>query len=143
MGQLNATRREYWQSYEKHYDLYQKTEKAASPKSRRLLLFYSVECGLKSLILKNIGKNTFQDLKKYSENKNNKLHGHDVKAMTEELGIVKKYTLKRIRLKNSGGYALPEQYNQLWRYGVGVEDEREEDREEKTLQKLAEYIAIH
>ena len=102
----------------------------------------SVECGLKSLILKQIGKNNFEDLKKYSENKKKKLHGHDIKAMAEEIGIIQKYTLKKIRLKESGGYVLPEQYNQLWRYGAAAEKE-EENREEATLRRIAEYIAVH
>ena len=32
-----------------------------SEKSRRLLLFYSVECGLKSLLMKDLGKNTYEE----------------------------------------------------------------------------------
>lgn len=62
---LNVTRREFQDSYRRHYKLYQNTN--VSDKSRRLVLFYSVECGLKSLIMKETGNDTYKELESYCE----------------------------------------------------------------------------
>ena len=137
--QINITRRECQNSYRNHYRLYKTANIETSPKSRRLLLFYSVECGLKSLIMKNIGKNTYEELRKYSEEQGKRVHGHDLKAMTQEVGIEHQYPLKRIRLAKEGSCA-PERYNELWRYGAAIEDEEEEIKAENTLEKIAEWI---
>ena len=102
-------------------------------------MFYSVECGLKSLIMKNTGKNTYEELRKYSEEQGKRIHGHDLKAMTQEVGIEHQYPLKRIRLAKEGSCA-PERYNELWRYGAAIEDEEEEIKAENTLEKIAEWI---
>lgn len=138
--QINITRREFEVSCRYHYSLYKKTLHQIAPRSRRLLLFYSVECGLKSLILKNIGKNTYEELKTYSEKKQMNIHGHDLKEMTRVVGIEHKYPLKKIRLTNRGGDVPPDRYNELWRYGASTEDETEEIREEQTLVGIADWI---
>ncbi len=103
-------------------------------------MFYAVECGLKSLIMKEIGKNTYEELKEYSEACQKHVHGHDLKAMTREMGIEHKYPLKRIRLAGEGQDVPPERYNELWRYGASVMEEDEEKRAEKTLRAIAEWI---
>lgn len=138
--QINITRREFQVSCKNHYSLYKNTKTSVSPRIRRLLLFYSVECGLKSLIMKNIGKNTYEELKKYSEDNQKRVHGHDLKAMTQEIGIEYEYPLKRIRLSKAGGDIPPDRYNELWRYGASIEDEAEEIKEEETLLGIAEWI---
>ncbi len=138
--QINITQSEFQVSCKNHYSLYKKTASTIAPRTRRLLLFYSVECGLKCLIMKNIGKNTYDELKKYSENNQKRVHGHDIKAMTEEVGIEHEYPLKKIRLLKSGGHVTPERYNELWRYGATLENEEEEIREEATLLRIADWI---
>ena len=137
--QINITRSEFQLSWKNHYSLYKRTNSVVSPRTRRLLLFYSVECGLKSLIMKNIGKNTYEELRMYSEEQGKHIHGHDLKAMMQEIGIEHKYPLKRICLAKEGQCA-PERYNELWRYGAGVEDAEEEVKAEKILEKVAEWI---
>ncbi len=59
--------------------------------------------------------------------------------MTREVGIEHKYPLKKIRLA-AGQDIMSEHFNELWRYGASVEDEEEELKAEKMLQKIAEYI---
>ena len=68
-SQINITRSEFQRSFRNHYTMYQKSGTNMPYHSRLLILFYSVECGLKSLILKNIGKNTYEDLKDYGAEK--------------------------------------------------------------------------
>lgn len=138
--QINVTRREFQVSCRNHYYAYKNIGASVSPRTRRLLLFYSVECGLKSLIMKEIGKNTYEELRKYSEDNQKRVHGHDLKAMTQEIGIEQKYPLKKIRLAKEGQDVTPDRYNELWRYGASVADEEEEIKEEKTLQRIAEWI---
>lgn len=139
-NQISVTRSEFQKSYKSHYALYKHGDKCVSPKTRRLLLFYSVECGLKSLILKNLGKNTYEDLKFYSENNHLHIHGHDLKAMTREVGIDRKYPLDKIRLSREGGDVSPERFNELWRYGAAIVDERKEEKIETTLYEIAQWI---
>ena len=43
--QINITRSEFQLSWKNHYSLYKRTNSVVSPRTRRLLLFYSVECG--------------------------------------------------------------------------------------------------
>lgn len=53
-SRINVTRREFQDSYHRHYKMYKET--TGNEKSRRLLLFYSVECGLKSLYKSDVEK---------------------------------------------------------------------------------------
>ena len=138
-SQINITRSEFQRSFKNHYGMYKKTGTDMPYRSRLLMLFYSVDCGLKSLILKNIGKNTYEDLKSYYEKNGKKAFGHDLKALTKEVGIESSFPLKRIQLK-SGGFVLPRKYNELWRYGAGIENAEEEQSEEKTLVRIAEWL---
>lgn len=138
-SQINITRCEFQRSFINHYGMYKKTGTDMPYHSRLLMLFYSVECGLKSLILKKIGKNTYEDLKFYYEINGKKLPGHDLKAMTKEVGIETMFPLKKIQLKG-GGFVLPGKYNELWRYGAGIENVEEEQSEEKTLVRIAEWL---
>lgn len=136
---VNVTRREFQKSYSNHYQLYLRSE--CSPKTRRLILFYSVECGLKSLIMKEIGKNTYDELDNYCKcNGGKKLSGHDIKEMIKEVNPHNSFILKDIYLKNTGGSVPPCRYNELWRYGAEVADEKQEEAAERTLKKIAEWI---
>lgn len=137
--QINITRSEFQRSFKNHYGMYKNTGTDMPYHSRLLMLFYSVECGLKSLILKKIGKNTYEDLKFYYEINGKKVPGHDLKAMTKEVGIETRFPLKKIQLKG-GGFILSGKYNELWRYGAHIENEEEEQREEKTLVQIAEWL---
>ena len=90
--------------------------------------------------MRDIGKNTYEELKKYSEDNEKHVHMHDLKAMTQAVGIEHRYPLKKIRLKNAGQDIAPSQYNELWRYGASTADDEEEIKAEKTLQGIAEWI---
>ena len=137
---INITRSEFRKSFQNHYTMYVNTDEGMPERTRCLILFYAVECGLKSLILKNIGKNTYQEMQEYYDLCGKKMHGHDLKEMTREVGIETAYPLKSIKL-DKDRHIKPKQYNELWRYGAAVEDEEEEEkREEKTLLRIAGWI---
>lgn len=96
---INVTRREFQDSYRRHYKLYK--EMKGSEKSE--------------------------------------LKGHNIKAMIKELNPKNDYCLRNIPLKR-GGSAPPKQFNELWRYGAASDDEEAEEKAEKTLAKIAEWI---
>ena len=136
---INVTRREFQKSYENHYQLYRSTKD--SPKTRCLILFYAVECGLKSLILKQTGNNTYEQLEQYCKTNTGKhLAGHDIRAMVKEVNPRNDFALRNIRLKNKGGSVPPKRFNELWRYGAEVDDCAEEEAAEKVLFKIAEWL---
>ena len=139
-SQINVKRSEFRDSYRRHYALYLYGDRTVSLRTRRLILFYSVECGLKSLILKQIGKNTYEDLKLYSRNSGRNVQGHDIKAMTQALGIDKYYPLRPLQLSDKGGSVPVQQFNELWRYGAAVSDEHQEEEAERTLNRIAVWI---
>ncbi|MCI9230211.1 MAG: hypothetical protein HFH96_03735 [Lachnospiraceae bacterium] len=136
-NRINITRREFQDSYRRHYKMYRET--TGNDKSRRLLLFYSVECGLKSLLMKELGNNTYDEFVECCGSENKKLTGHNISAMLKRLNPHNSYCLRNIHLKR-GGFAPPEKFNELWRYGAALEDVNEEEKAEKTLAKIAEWI---
>ncbi len=136
-NRINVTRREFQDSYRRHYKMYKET--IGNDKSRRLILFYSVECGLKSLLMKDFGNNTYEEFVKCCGTERKDLTGHNITAMLKKLNPQNSYCLRNIRLKR-GGYAPPEKFNELWRYGAASEDGEEEEKAEKTLEKIAEWI---
>ena len=136
-NRINVTRREFQDSYRRHYKMYKET--TGNDRSRRLILFYSVECGLKSLLMKDLGNNTYEEFVQCCGNEKKELTGHNISAMLKKLNPQNSYSLRNIRLKR-GGYAPPEKFNELWRYGAAPEDGREEEKAEKTLAKIAEWI---
>lgn len=138
---LNTTRKEFQDSYTEHYKLYKNTDSNLSPKTRRLILFYAVECGLKSLLLKQIGCDTYNDLVVYcSTNPDKKVAGHDIKALIKEVNPRNEYVLKDIHLHDGNRTVRPRQFNELWRYGPAVANPEEEENAEKVLGKIAEWI---
>lgn len=132
---LNVKRKEFQDSYRRHYKLYQNTN--VSDKTRRLVLFYSVECGLKSLIMKENGNNTYEEMEKCCDKS---ITGHNIKAMLKHVNPRNEFVLRNISLENGGGSVPPEKFNELWRYGAAVEDMKEEEKAEKVLVKIAEWI---
>ncbi len=135
-SRINVKRREFQDSYRRHYKMYKET--TGNSKSRRLLLFYSVECGLKSLLMKDLGNNTYEEFVQCCGREKN-LTGHNISAMLKKLNPHSSYCLRNIHLKR-GGCVPPEKFNELWRYGAETEDGDEEEKVEKTLARIAEWI---
>ena len=138
---LNITRKEFSDSCRKHYSLYKATMGTESANGRRLLLFYAAECGLKSCILGKIGKNTYLDLEKYCDENGKKKYGHDIKQLTKDADMEHNCNLKPIRLYD-GKEVQSRQFNELWRYGAKVADEKECEEAEETLRKIVEWLVV-
>ena len=136
-SRIKVKRREFQDSYRRQYKIYK--ENTGNSKSRRLLLFYSVECGLKSLLMKDLGNNTYEEFVQCCGREKKDLTGHNISAMLKKLNPHSSYCLRNIHLKR-GGCVPPEKFNELWRYGAETEDGDEEEKVEKTLARIAEWI---
>lgn len=134
---IPVTRREFREGFKTHYNCYKGIR--GYDKSRRLLLFYSVECGLKCLLLKRIQKNTYSELLAYDGMDILKNDGHNLKELLKKLDAEDKFRLKAIRIKKREQIS-PAEFNQLWRYGVETLDNKEEERAEETLRDIAGWL---
>jgi len=92
-------------------------EKGTSP-SHLLLLFYAVECGLKSKILR------YQNFNRISQ-KGKEIETHDLRDLSLMLRLPASLTnpeASSFRLK-SGSSRPIEHAHQAWRYGVAINEE--------------------
>jgi hypothetical protein len=100
--------------------------------AHRLLLFYSVETGLKAVLLKRLAKQDSEDLENFFKNsEGNKRSGHDLNNLMDHLKVGKSLRLhnERILLDDLKLSSPPKQrtagcgdLNQVWRYGAKARD---------------------
>jgi hypothetical protein len=118
----------------------------ASPKDQqrlnahRLLLFYAVECGLKSVLLKQNGRTLFnqEDIDRT---------GHDLRKIIKELRLGKEFSLpENLRLApvTQGDQEIPRHgsisiLHQAWRYG-GQCQEPNDQACETQLENILKWI---
>ena len=89
---IPVTRREFRDGFKTHYNCYKGIQ--GYDKSRRLLLFYSVECGLKCLLLKRVQKNTYAELLACDGMDTLKDDGHNLKKLLEKTGCRRPISIK-------------------------------------------------
>lgn len=94
--------------------LYQNSQKLPTGNAQRLLLLYSVECGLKALWLKQAGRQIFNE----TDIKNT---GHDLNEIIKILKIGAIYLPPNFNLPDLNGikrrgYTIAD-LHQVWRYG--------------------------
>ena len=113
-----ADKRDYRQGYKKHYSAYYKLmETNASINSKRLLLSYCVECGLKYL------------------------QSHNLEKILKELGQLGTFKFPQLITAHQDSITS-ENYHQLCRYCIRVKDKDrvKEDKYEIELKKIADWI---
>ena len=143
MARIPATRKELKDSFKQHYLVYQKIceNNIHTPLTRRLILFYSVECGLKYYLLdKIIKKNTTQDLENHREYNNP--DGHDIRNLIKfaRLGDHANFQLNSYNSQKTRRRIEPKELHQIWRYGIEIDDSDYENKSEKTLQNVAVWL---
>jgi len=139
MSRLPATRRNLQQAFEKHKACYDSL-KGNHNRSRRLILFYAVETGLKVFLLDKIGKYSVEDLIQHHEYCYLKDNGHDIKRMLKWASIDGQYKLKTLRCEKSI-QVEPNQYHQLWRYGLDTTNDADEQNTESVLCGIVEFLS--
>jgi hypothetical protein len=141
VARLPATRHELKRSFEKHFHVYTTIDQTFHPMTRRLVLFYSVESGLKCHLLWKIGKNNTNDLQNHQGFDYLQAHGHDIKQLVKSSGISgsSQYILKSVS-DIHGNKIEPENLHQIWRYGITVQKSRDEQDAEDTLKNIALWL---
>jgi hypothetical protein len=139
MAQIPVSQMELKNAFKKHYHVYSTIDSSYNPITRRLLLFYAVESGLKCYLLKRIHKNTTNEL--YAYYKSVGLRGHDIRRLVKLVGIMGKdaYHLKRFVMAD-GNLVEPEQFHQVWRYGIKTESAKNEAQAESILKNIAVWL---
>lgn len=140
---LIADKRDYRRGYKKHYELYKRLKNDNSDiNSRRLLLIYSVECGLKYMLLdKWHEENPKRILDGTDEKKKDILKSHNLEKILKELGQQGNFKFPQLETVHRN-MVMSETYHQLYRYCIRIneKDQSKEERLEESLRSVACWI---
>lgn len=140
---LIADKRDYKRGYRKHYELYKKLRNTNSDvNSRRLLLIYSVECGLKYMLLdKWHEENPKKILESADETKIGILKSHNLGKLLKELGQEGNFKFPQLETIHKN-QVVSENYHQLYRYCISIRESEKgkEEKLEETLKNVACWI---
>lgn len=140
---LLADKKDYRRGYKKHYQLYLRLKNANSDtNSRRLLLVYSVECGLKYMLLDKWNERTPEHiLNGADDRKKDILKSHNLEKILKELGQQGNFKFPRLETIHKN-VASSESYHQICRYCIRLRDRQQEKEKkmEETLNSVAYWI---
>lgn len=138
-----ADKKDYRRGYKKHYQLYKRLKNENSNiNGRRLLLVYSVECGLKYLLL---DKWSVENPQMIWNSKNDKkkeiLTFHNHEKIMKELGQQGIFKFPQVETIHKN-VVVSETYHQLYRYCIRTLDkqQRKEEKLEESLNNIACWI---
>lgn len=137
---LIADKRDYRKGYEKHYQSYKRLKgENADICSRRLLLVYSVECGLKYKLLDKWNEENPQRILEGTDDKKIKiLKSHNLERILKELGQQGNFKFPRLKTVHRD-IVDAESYHQFYRYCINTH-ENQSDKEGK-VEDLLNNIA--
>ncbi|MEZ4526240.1 MAG: hypothetical protein R2941_10005 [Desulfobacterales bacterium] len=125
---IHVSDKEIQKSYRKHKSIWISAEKdqTAPNYSHKMVLFYAVECGLKSLYMKEFRlRMTNQE---NTEGRNITEFGHNLNEILNVLKMFnvkkKEYQLPQVEAEDKNQIS-PEDMHQAWRYGKKLNDEKE------------------
>ena len=141
-----ADKRDYKRGYTKHYNAYQILRKSNNClKSRRLLLVYCVECGLKYKLLDKWKENNSRAI--ISNDKDVRkpiLTSHSLSKIIKELGQAGTFRFPKAIETNHGDYVNDETFHQenwQWRNHFHTSKRKiDENIDEEELIKIAEWL---
>ena len=133
---LIADKRDYRRGYEKHYQSYKRLKvENADINSRRLLLVYSVECGLKYKLLDKWNEENPQKILEGTDDKKIKiLKSHNLEKILKELGQQGYFNFPRLKTLHRD-IVDAESFHQFYRYCIKSQ-EKQSDKEEKVEDSL-------
>ena len=141
-----ADKKDYKKGYKKHYYTYQfLSSQNGTVRSKRLLLVYSVECGLKYKLLEKWEINSAGEIREILEDKNHPRHNilgtHNLRKIIKELGQEGQFNFPQIKTSHKDNVSA-EEYHQMLRYGIEVDDRdiKKEDKCEEILLQIADWI---
>ncbi len=135
MARIQANRKNYKGAYKKHAYTYEKLQDG-SDITKRLILCYCVESGLKYLIMeeKKIVKVSQADEEIY-----NVLGSHDFRVLLKAVKKAGVYQFKNFQTEY-GDTVNTENYHQLCRYCIDAKDISSVNEYDKTLKEIAEWL---
>jgi hypothetical protein len=140
MAQLVATRKNLAVAFKKHYECYKKFTPNEHKRSKRLLLVYAVENGLKCILLQQIGGGNSNDLQQHPHYHGYMKHGgHDIRGMLAWARTGAIFQIKNLKCENKQE-VCSHLLHQLWRYGLNTTDNTLEENVEQTLRKIADWV---
>ncbi|GHV89493.1 hypothetical protein AGMMS50267_18530 [Spirochaetia bacterium] len=134
--QLYATKNELKHAFQKHYSLYKELVPNSHQMTRRLVLFYTVETGLKYYLLGIIRKSNTDELQEYYDG-----IGHDINRMLKYANCGGQFTLKCFSTSTSQSVA-PNRLHEMWRYGIKAQKSSDDGAAEKVLNDIASWLEI-
>lgn len=141
-----ADKKDYKTGYKKHYYTYRfLNSQNGTILSRRLLLTYSVECGLKYKLLEKweiISINEIREILKDNKHpRHDILCTHNLRKIIKELGLEAQFNFPQIKTNHKDNVSA-EEYHQMQRYGIKADnrDTKKEDNFEEVLQQIADWI---
>lgn len=130
---IDVSKDEFTKSFNKHYSIYKINPIVEDTK--RLILFYAVECGLKSRLMYK--RNVHMYTKLNEEDK----CGHDIKKLLKKLGIEARYNLLSLKT-NHNDHISSKEYQELWRYGVCICKSDKNEQRDKLIEDELNKIAL-
>lgn len=138
-----ADKKDYRRGYIKHYTAYKMlAAENDAVASRRLLLVYSVECGLKYKLLEKWRLLSIESIISNEKDRRGMVIGsHDLKFLLKELGQEGKFHLSQVVTIHKDIIAIKD-FHQICRYGVTVKDENinKMQQNENELDKIAKWL---
>lgn len=134
---INADRRDYKNAFYRHYTHYCNLDNKKSS-TASLLLTYSVECGLKYLLMHNC---RIQNYKQAQADTVMNLNTHDFRRLLKSLNQLGTYKFESIRTIH-GDSVEPKNYHELCRYAVKLDEVnyRKASTYDMNLQKIVKWI---
>lgn len=137
---IEADQNDYRRGYRKHYQAYKFLSKNNDCSiSRRLLLVYCVECGLKYRLLEKWRQNSSKAIQ---DEKNNNIITHELEDLLKRLGQAGTFRFPK-SIKTAHGDAINgRNFHEMCRYGIqcGCNSEDDLSRFVEELEKIAKWL---
>lgn len=111
---IQAVQQDYKKAFQKHFHAYSHWDKTGSDISKRLILIYCVECGLKCALMQSL---QIQKVRDAREEIANALSSHDLQKLIKQLNIAGAYAFPHIQTIHGDVVTLAT-YHQLCRYSI-------------------------
>ena len=135
MAKLRADRRNYKNAFKTHANAYDQWN-IGSDNSRRLILCYCVECGLKCLIMEN---DSIYKLSQANEETKAVLGSHDFRMLLKKVNQSGNYIFKQF-VTEYGETVIPSEYHQLCRYKIAPKEIDDLNEFDDTLVQIKEWL---
>jgi len=111
---IQAAQQDYKRAFQRHLHAYSNWDKTGSDISKRLILVYCVECGLKYAVMQKIH---IQNMKDAQPDLEDELRSHDLQKLMKRLKIAGNYFFPQIRTVH-GDTITVATYHQFCRYSI-------------------------